>query len=135
MEDRAFMQELILDRIAAQVSAQAVVEGDAALPGSMRDAVTVLAVHAQAAVERVQAQTDQISVSGRVSFHVLYTQGDLTRIQVLEAGSDFTDQLAAAGVSAQMRATAAVQVIEASASASGGRLHLQAVVNLEAQAT
>ena len=69
------------------------VEGDAALPGSMRDAVTILCVHAQIVPERVQAQTDQISVSGQVNFHVLYTQGDLTRIQAVETGCDFSDQV------------------------------------------
>ena len=127
-------QELVLDQLAADVAAQAVVEGDAALPGSMRDAVTVLGVSAQAVIERAQAQADQISVSGQVSFHVLYTQGDLTRVQVLETGSDFSDVLAAAGVSADMHATAGAEVLEASASASGGRLHLRAVLSLRAQA-
>ena len=127
-------QELVLDQLAADVAAQAVVEGDAALPGSMRDAVTVLGVSAQAVIERAQVQADQISVSGQVSFHVLYTQGDLTRVQVLETGSDFSDVLAAAGVSADMHATAGAEVLEALASASGGRLHLRAVLSLRAQA-
>lgn len=134
MEDKVIRTQLIIDQLAADVTAQAVVEGDAALPGSMRDAVTVLAVHAQVTIDRVQAQSEQIGVSGRVGFHVLYTQGDLTRVQVLETGSDFSDILAAQGVSADMRAQADAQVLEASASASGGRLHLRAVINLHAQA-
>lgn len=135
MNDTVVWQELTLAHLAAEATAQAVVEGDAALPGSMRDAVNVLAVHAQAAAERVQAQSDQIGVNGRVNFHVLYTQGDLTRIQVLETGCDFSDVIAAPGVSADMRVCAQAQVVEASASASGGRLHLRAAVNLQAQAT
>lgn len=134
MNESIQKQELVLDQLAADVTAQAVVEGDAALPGSMRDAVTVLGVHAQVMVDRAQAQSDQIGVSGQVSFHVLYTQGDLTRVQVMETGSDFSDVLAAPGVTADMRASAEADVLEASASASGGRLHLKAVLNLRAQA-
>lgn len=134
MNESIQKQELVLDQLAADVTAQAVVEGDAALPGSMRDAVTVLAVHAQVVVDRAQAQSDQIGVNGQVSFHVLYTQGDLTRVQVLETGSDFSDALSAPGVTADMRATAEAEVLEAGANAAGGRLHLKAVLNLRAQA-
>lgn len=43
-----------------------------------------------AAVDTVEATQDHLTVTGRVVFHVLYTQGDPEKISAMEATADFT---------------------------------------------
>ena len=82
-------ETLRFERLAARGEEQVTIEGEATLPGSMRDAVTVLSVQAQAYIASAQAGNGEAAVRGRVCFQVLYTQGDLTRIRALETACDF----------------------------------------------
>lgn len=133
MDSTLRREEMELQTMIAGVEQQTVVEGEVALPGSMRDAATVLVTQANVVPGKAVAQTDQVSVSGQVIFHVLYSQGDLTRIQEIETNCDFTDVIAAEGVNSGMQAQAQTQVLEATSTASGGRLHLRAVIGCNAR--
>ncbi len=134
MEMKIRREELRFERLAADVCRQITIEGEAVLPGSMRDAVTVLSVQAQAHLTGVQAATDRIAVRGRAAFSVLYTQGDLTRIRVIETTCDFTHSVEARGVTPGMRAEASVCVRETNGAAGSGRLSLSAQLEISAQA-
>ncbi len=127
-------ETLQYERMAANLSEQVTIEGEAMLPGSMRDAVTVLSVQAQAHLSGTQSATDRIGVRGRVAFQVLYTQGDLTRIRVMETTCDFTHSLAAMGVTPGMRAEASVCVRETNGVSGSGRLSLSAQLEISARA-
>lgn len=118
------------ERLAAAQEEQIVIEGEAALPGSMRDAVTVLSVQAQAHIQDMQAGTDAAQVRGRVCFQVLYTQGDLTRVRALETTCDFERSVKMPGLSPGMRLDAQVGVQETEGTASSGRMTLSALLLL-----
>jgi len=127
-------EQLRFERMAADVCRQMMIEGEAVLPGSMRDAVTVLSVQAQAHLTGVQAATDRIAIRGRAAFSVLYTQGDLTRIRVIETTCEFTHSVEARGVTPGMRTEASVCVRETNGAAGSGRLSLSAQLEVCAQA-
>ena len=63
-------ETLRFERLVATDEEQVAIEGEATLPGSMRDAVTVLSVQAQAHLENVQAGMGEGTVRGRVCFQV-----------------------------------------------------------------
>ena len=119
---------------AADVSHRVTIEGECALAGSMRDAVTVLSVQAQATLSGVQPLSDRIAVRGRVCFQVLYTQGDLTRIRSIETTCDFTHDLPAPGAAAGMRVDAHASVLDTNGRAGSGRMALEAELSISAQA-
>ncbi len=127
-------EPLRFECLAADVSHQVTIEGECALAGSMRDAVTVLSVQAQATLSGMQALNDRIAVKGRVCFQVLYTQGDLTRIRSIETTCDFTHELSAPGTAPGMRVEAQVCVQETNGRAGSGRMALEAALNIFAQA-
>lgn len=89
MELKVSREPLRFERLIAAQEEQVGVEGEATLPGSMRDAVTVLNVQAQANIESVQAGEGKAILRGQVCFQTLYTQGDLTRIRTMETTCDF----------------------------------------------
>lgn len=84
MELTLSRETLCFERLALSQREQVSVEGEATLPGSMRDAVTVLSVQAQAYLEKAEAVAGGVMLKGHVSFQALYTQGDLTRIRAME---------------------------------------------------
>jgi len=127
-------ETLRFERLAARGEEQVTIEGEAALPGSMRDAVTVLSVQAQAHIHSAQAGNGEAAVRGRVCFQVLYTQGDLTRVRSLESGCDFTHAVPLAGCAPGMRLCAAAAVQETEGTAGSGRITLRALVNLSLEA-
>jgi len=127
-------ETLRFERLAARGGEQVTIEGEAALPGSMRDAVTVLGVQAQAHLSGAAAGSGEALLRGRVNFRLLYTQGDLTRIRSMETGCDFEHRMAMPGVSGQMRIQAAVCVQETEGAAGSGRVTLRALLGLEAEA-
>lgn len=122
------------ERLVARGEEQVTIEGEATLPGSMRDAVTVLSVQAQAHVSGIQAGMGEAALRGRVCFQVLYTQGDLTRIRALETSCDFTHTLRMAEVTPQMRLDADAVVEETSGSAASGRMTLRAQLGVRMDA-
>lgn len=134
MELMLTRETLRFERLAARGEEQVTIEGEAALPGSMRDAVTVLSVQAQAHITSTQAGSGEAAVRGRVCFQVLYTQGDLTRIRALETGCDFTHSVRLEGVQPGMCLTAAAAVQETEGTAASGRITLRALLNLSLEA-
>lgn len=122
-------------RLAADIRLQAIVDGEAALPGSLRDAATVLSVQARAVPGAGETQGDKVVLSGQVLFDVLYAQGDLTRVQCIETACDFRQIADAPGVTPRMALAWDVCVEDAQARASGGRLMLTAALSLYAIVT
>lgn len=133
MEMKIVRESVEVERLIAASEEQAVVEGEVALPGSMRDAARILHTDAQIIIGAVETQVDRLAMDGQVVFHVLYTQGDPKRVQTLEAACDFSHQMEMREVSPRMQARLLGDVLEARAHASGGRLLLRAVVALTAQ--
>ncbi len=133
MEMNIVRESVEVERLVAAAQEQAVVEGEVALPGSMRDAARILHTDAQIIIGAAETQVDRLGLDGQVVFHVLYTQGDPTRVQTLEAACDFSHQMEMPGVSPRMQANLLGEVIEARAQSSGGRLLLRAVVGLNGQ--
>ena len=134
MELNLTREKLVFERIAAVYEEQVSIQGEAALPGSMRDAVTVLSVQAQSTVTSAQAGTDEIGIRGHVRFQILYTQGDLTRIRSVETVCDFDHRAAVGGVGGQMRLCVSARVLDAEGAAGNGRVSLRALVSLRAEA-
>lgn len=128
MELKLTRETLRFERFVGRSEEQVTIEGEATLPGSMRDAVTVLSVQAQAHLTGAQAGRDEAGVRGRVCFQVLYTQGDLTRVRSLETCCDFTHTLPMAGVTAGMRIAPACYVQETQGIAGSGRMTLRALL-------
>ena len=125
---------LRFERFVVRGEEQVTIEGEATLPGSMRDAVTVLSVQAQAHLTGAQAARDEAGLRGRVNFQVLYTQGDLTRVRALETSCDFVHAVPLPGAAANMRIEPTVCVQETEGIAGSGRMTLRALVLLGAEA-
>jgi len=127
-------ETLKYDELTARGEEQVTIEGEATLPGSMRDAVTILSVQAQAHITSAQASAGGADMRGRVCFQVLYTQGDLTRIRSLETSCTFEHRMPLEEVQPGMRIDAAAHVQEAEGTAGSGRMTLRARLNVEAEA-
>lgn len=115
---------------------QTVVEAEVALPGGLREEARVYHADATAAVHRGEMTGSRIQAEGRVTFHVLYAQGDLAQVKALEAAADFSQALPLVEENAQQSTTlvrpkATVQHV--SAKAFNGRLLLKAILQLSAQ--
>ena len=124
-------EALRVEALAASGEEQVIIEGEAALPGSMRDAVTVLSVQAQVNLSDSQAGMGEAGLRGRVRFQVLYTQGDLTRVRSLDTTCDFERSVKLAGVMPGMRLEASASVQETSGSAQSGRITLRALIDVQ----
>ena len=134
MELELKREVLRFERFVTRGEDQVTIEGEATLPGSMRDAVTVLSVQAQAHIGDAQAGVEEAGVRGRVSFQVLYTQGDLTRIRTLETSCAFEHRMALAGAAPGMRLTAQAHVQNAEGKAASGRMTLRAWLAVSVEA-
>ena len=127
-------ETLCFERLALAREEQVSVEGEATLPGSMRDAVTVLSVQAQAYLEDARATAGGMTLRGHVSFQALYTQGDLTRIRAMETTCDFEHSIDAPELQPDMRVNASVAVQETEGTAASGRMTLRALLDLQIEA-
>lgn len=134
MELKLARETLRFERLVAKDEEQVTIEGEATLPGSMRDAVTVLSVQAQAHIESAQAGVGDGTVAGRVCFQVLYTQGDLTRVRALETTCDFEHRLSLENVMPSMRLSVSASVQETEGSAVSGRMTLRALLGIQTEA-
>lgn len=134
MELELTRETLRFERFVTRGEEQVTIEGEATLPGSMRDAVTVLSVQAQAHLNGAQAGAGEAAVRGRVCFQVLYTQGDLTRVRALETSCDFTHAMPLAGVTPTMRVAASACVQETESAAASGRVTLRALLDIHLEA-
>lgn len=123
-------EELALQRFVGAGLSQAVVEGEVALPGGLREETRVLSSEALAVLEHSSADSGRVSADGRVTFHVLYTQGDPTKISAVEASADFTHTTDIPGSAPGMTAPVSLMVEHVEANAAGGRLHLTAIVRV-----
>ena len=126
-------EELPLQRFIGSGLSQAVVEGEVALPGGLREETTVLSAEAMAVLDRSLVENSRVTADGRVTFHVLYTQGDPTKVSALEASAEFTHPTEIPGALPGMTAPVSLMVEHVDAQAQGGRLHLMAIVRVHAR--
>lgn len=127
-------EELPLRRFAGEKLGQAVVEGEVALPGGLREETIVLSAEAMAVLEQAEVQADRVDADGKVTFHVLYTQGDPTVVSALEASAEFSHSLDFSGAQSGMSASVSLMVEHVEATAQGGRLRLMAILRVHARA-
>lgn len=116
---------------------QVTVEAEVALPGGLREEARVYYADAMAAVNGGELSGSRVSTDGKVTFHVLYAQGDLSKISALETTADFTQALPLREEntnSAAVRLQPRAEVQHVSAKAFNGRLLLRAIVYLTAEA-
>lgn len=123
-------ESIPMERYVGASATQAVVEGEVALPGGLREETHVLGCEALALIDRCEAMSDRVSVDGKVAFHVLYTQGDPTHIAALEASAEFTHSPELPGSLPKQSATATAMVEHVEAAAQSGRLHLRAILRV-----
>ena len=135
MDLQLIREKLRLERPQGVGHAQALVTGEVTLPGGLREETHVLAAQATASVEQAEAAQGRVSVRGRVMFHVLYTQGEPSRVHAIEASADFVQPVDIPDVQPRSAAKAQVQVGRVEARANGGRLNLRAEVDVAARAT
>lgn len=130
MDMHAMKENIQLEQPTGRARGQAVVAGEITLPGGLREEARVLHAGGMVVVDGVEAMQDRVSITGKVVFHALYTQGDHTRVNGMEATADFTHMLDMLGAQPRnlCRAEGAVEHVEATAT--GGRLALKAIVRL-----
>lgn len=126
-------EELPLQRFVGENQGQAVVEGEVALPGGLREETSVLSAEAMAVLERSQVQTGVVEADGKVTFHVLYTQGDPTHVSSLEASAEFSHNIDFSDAVPGMTAPISLMVEHVEASTQGGRMHLMAILRVVAR--
>lgn len=138
MEFEWVRENLETEQMIAAKPTQVSVETEVALPGGLREEARVYYADAAAAVNGGELTGSRATADGRVTFHVLYGQGDLSNVRALEATADFSQALPLkedygqlAAVRLQPRAT----VQNVTAKAFNGRLLLQAILNLTAEAS
>lgn len=130
MDMRLVKESIQLEQPTGRGQSQAVVEGEITLPGGLREEARVLHAGGMAVIENVEAMQDRVSVMGRVVFHALYTQGDHSRVNAMEATADFTHVMELPGAQPRNLCCADAWVEHVDASAASGRLNLRAVVGL-----
>ncbi len=122
------------EQLAGVCQSQAVVEGEITLPGGLREAAHVLHAGGMAVAEKAEALQDRVTITGRVVFHVLYTQGDPTKVNAVEATADFTHLCDLPGAQGKASILADVQVEHVEAKVQNGNLAMRAVLNITARA-
>lgn len=130
MELRLMRESISMEQPAGAGQSQAVVEGEITLPGGLREEAHVLYSDGMAVIENVEAMQDRASITGRVVFHALYTQGDPGKVNAIEAGADFTHLMELPGAAPRSQCQVEVQVEHVEAAAHNGRLSLRAILRL-----
>lgn len=123
-----------MEQLLGRCQSQAMVEGDVTLPGGLREEAHVLHACGMAVAESAECLQDRVSVSGRVIFEVLYTQGAPDKVLSIEAAADFTHLCELPGAQPRSAAHAQARVEHVEASVSGGRLSMRAVLRIQARA-
>lgn len=134
MEMYILREDVALEKMAAAGRSEAVAEGSLPLPGGLREEARVLYAGASATVERAEAAQDRLTVTGKVLFRALYTQGDPQQPRALEATADYTHVMELPGATARCRAMAWTQVGQVTASIYGGQMNLRAVMEVQGRA-
>ncbi len=132
MNDSVLRENLEIERLAAENAEQALVEGEVALPGGIREEATVLSCEGRLVISSVEPQTDRLATDGTVVFQVLYRQGDDT-VRVLEANCAFNHVTPMQGVATRMHPQVKGTVQSATAQPVSGRMRLRAVVDVMAR--
>lgn len=137
MEMQFLHDHMETEQVLSARPTQAVVEAEVALPGGLREEARVYYADAHADIQRGEVTGSRVTAEGRVTFQVLYAQGDLAKVNVLETTADFSQALPLREENAQqasMLIHPRGEVQHVSAKAFNGRLLLQAIVNLTAEA-
>ncbi len=133
MDMRLEKQSIQLERPVGSCGSTFNVEGDVTLPGSLRETTNILHTSAMAVVESAEAMQDRVTVTGRVIFRVTYIQGASSRPDAIEATADFTHVCEAKGARSGSDVQARAVAVHARAAVQGGRIHMQAEVQLNAR--
>lgn len=134
MDMRLNRSGIVCDSPCGVCQSQFVVEGDVMLPGSLRETTHVLYASGMAVAERTESMQDRISVSGRTVFCVLYTQGEKTEVESIEASADFTHLCDLPGATSRAEVDAFLQVEQVEARVQSGRMTMRAAIRLCASA-
>jgi len=126
-------ETVTMEQVTAHGASQAVVEGEITLPGGLREETHVLHAGGMAVVDSAESGADRATLSGKVIFHVLYTQGAPNQVHVVEATADFIHQCDLPGAQPKGRVQAQARVEHVDASVQGGRLNMRAIVQLDAR--
>ena len=89
MDAQLRKETVTMEQVTAHGASQAVVEGEITLPGGLREETHVLHAGGMAVVDSAESGADRATLSGKVIFHVLYTQGAPNQVHVVEATADF----------------------------------------------
>ena len=133
MDAQLRKETVTMEQVTAHGASQAVVEGEITLPGGLREETHVLHAGGMAVVDSAESGTDRATLSGKVIFHVLYTQGAPNQVHVVEATADFIHQCDLPGAQPKGRVQAQARVEHVDASVQGGRLNMRAIVQLDAR--
>ncbi len=130
MDMRLQNRDIMPEQPSGACRGQIVVEGEVTLPGSLRETADVLHASATAVVENAEAMQGRVNIGGRVTFCVLYAQGENHRMNAIEATADFTHLCELAGAVPRAEVTARAQVEQVDASVQNGRMTMRAVLRL-----
>ena len=133
MDAQLRKETVTMEQVTAHGASQAVVEGEITLPGGLREETHVLHAGGMAVVDSAESGADRATLSGKVIFHVLYTQGVPYQVHVVEATADFIHQCDLPGAQPKGRVQAQARVEHVDASVQGGRLNMRAIVQLDAR--
>ncbi len=133
MDAQLRKETVTMEQVTAHGASQAVVEGEITLPGGLREETHVLHAGGMAVVDSAESGADRATLSGKVIFHVLYTQGTPNQVHVVEATADFIHQCDLPGAQPKGRVQAQARVEHVDASVQGGRLNMRAIVQLDAR--
>lgn len=130
MDMRSIKENIQLEQPGGHAQGQTLVAGEITLPGGLREEARILHAGGMVVVDSVEAMQDRVSITGKVVFHTLYTQGDPDRVNGMEATADFTHMLDMPGAQPRNLCQAEGAVEHVEALTMGGRLTLKAVVRL-----
>lgn len=134
MDMRLEQRSIQLERPVGLCEERFNVDGEVTLPGSLRETTGILHTSAMAVVEGAEALQDRVSISGRVIFRVVYTQGTSGRPESIEAAADFTHVCDMKGVRSGNEVDACAGTAHVKAGVQGGRVRMQAEVCIHARA-
>lgn len=134
MDMRLQHTEMMPEVHSRPVKCQIHVEGDVPIQGSLRETTNVLYASSMAVVERTEAMQDRASIAGRVIFCVLYTQGDKTTVESIEATADFSHLCELPGAGVRSEVFACAQAEHTDARVQNGRMTMRTTVTLHVRA-
>lgn len=138
MEMQLLRENMETEQVISAKPTQAVVEAEVALPGGLREEARVYFADASVSVNGGEISGSRVTAEGRVTFHVLYAQGDLAKVAAMETATDFTQALPLKEENPQLpalRIHPRAEVQHVSAKAFNGRLLLRAILLLTAEAS